>query len=151
MRAAYRAGFGHQVRMMRGTPDWFLALFTAPLLSAVFVTIFLHAGRGDLTGYGVLAPALMSLWAMSLQTAGELISRERENGSLEALLAAPAPFAAVLLGRISAVTTISMVAFGQSWLVGWALTGVPVPVPHPALFVVTVLATTVAMTGWAGV
>lgn len=137
--------------MMRGTPDWFLALFTAPLLTAVFVTIFVHADRGDLTGYGVLAPALMSLWAMSLQTAGELISRERENGSLEALLAAPAPFGAVLLGRISAVTVISMVAFAQSWLVGWALTGTAVPVPHPALFLVTVVATTVAMTGWAGV
>lgn len=148
---AARAGFAHQVRMMRGNPDWFLALFTAPLLTAVFVTIFLHAGRGDLTSYGVLAPALMALWAMSLQTAGELISRERENGSLEALLAAPAPFAAVLLGRISAVTSISMLAFVQSWLVGWALTGSPVPVAHPLLFAVTVVVTVVAMTGWAGV
>lgn len=146
-----RAGFAHQVRMMRGTPDWFLALFTAPLLTAVFVSIFTHAGRGDLSSYGVLAPALMALWAMSLQTAGELISRERENGSLEALLAAPAPFAAVLFGRISAVTSISMVAFAESWLVGWALTGDPVRIIHPGLFVITVALTVVAMTGWAGV
>lgn len=148
---AARAGFSHQVRMMRGTPDWFLALFTAPLLTAVFVTIFTHAGRSDLTSYGVLAPALIALWAMSLQTAGELISRERENGSLEGLLAAPAPFAAVLFGRIAAVTAVSMFAFVESWLVGWALTGTPVPIAHPALFAATVALTALAMTGWAGV
>lgn len=149
--ASVSAGFSIQVRQMRGTPDWFLALFTAPLMTAVFLTIFQHAGRDDLTSYGVLAPALMGLFAMSLQTAGELISRERENGSLEALLAAPAPFAGVLFGRISAVTTISLLAFAESWLVGWALLGAPVPIAHPLLFAVTVAVTTMAMTGWAGV
>ncbi len=148
---AIGAGCAHQLRMMRGTPDWFLALFTTPLLTAVFLTIFQASARQDLTTYAVLAPALMALWTMSLQTAGELISQERENGSLEALLAAPAPFAAVLFGRIGAVTLVSLVAFVEAWLVGWLLTGAPLPVPHPVLFVLTVAATTWSMTGWAGV
>ncbi|ROR73236.1 ABC transporter permease [Bogoriella caseilytica] len=148
---AFAVGASSQVRQMRGNPDWFLAMFTAPLLTAVFVTIFLAADRGDLTAYGVLAPALICLFQMSLQTAGELISRERENGSLEALLAAPVPFAALLMGRIAAVTAISMVGFAESWLVGWVLTGTPVPIAHPEVFAVTVALTAVAMTGWAGV
>lgn len=145
------AGFRVQLQHMRGTPDWFLALFTAPLTTAVFVTIFIHAGRTDLTAYAVLAPALIALWQMSLQTAGELISRERENGSLEGLLAAPAPFPAVLIGRIAAVTSVSLLAFVESWLVGWLLTGTVTAVAHPIAFVVTLLCTAIAMTGWAGV
>lgn len=151
MTAVVAAGWRMQWQSMRGNPDWFLALFTAPLLTAVFVTIFQHAGRGDLTAYGVLAPALIALWAMSLQTSGELISRERENGSLEGLLAAPGRFDAMLLGRIGLVTTISLLAFLESWLAGWLLTGRPVPVEHPVIFGATVLVTAVAMTGWAGV
>lgn len=151
MTGVVAAGWRMQWQSMRGNPDWFLALFTAPLLTAVFVTIFQHAGRGDLTTYGVLAPALIALWAMSLQTSGELISRERENGSLEGLLAAPGRFDAMLLGRIALVTTISLAAFLESWLAGWLLTGSPVPVVHPWLFAGTVLVTAVAMTGWAGV
>ncbi|WP_125775324.1 ABC transporter permease [Antribacter gilvus] len=140
-----------QLRQMRGTPDWFLALFTAPLTTAVFVTIFLHAGRGDLTAYGVLAPALIALWQMSLQTAGELIAKDRENGSLEALLAAPAPFAALLGGRVLAVVAVSLVAFAEAWAVGWALTGSPVDVAHPWVFLLVLGLTALAMTGWAGV
>lgn len=140
-----------QFRSMRGNPDWYLALIVAPVHTAVFVTIFQHAGRGDLTAYGVLAPALITLWAMSLQTSGELISRERENGSLEGLLAAPGRLDAMLLGRTAAVTVISLLAFVESWTIGWLLTGEIVRIEHPGIFVATVLATATAMTGWAGV
>ncbi len=145
------AGWRMQLQSMRGNPDWFLALIVAPLHTAVFVTIFQHAGRGDLTAYGVLAPALISMWAMSLQTSGELISRERENGSLEGLLAAPGRFDLMLLARMAAVTVLSLLAFVESWLAGWLLTGAPVRVEHPTLFAASLLVTTLAMTGWAGV
>lgn len=145
------AGWRMQLQSMRGNPDWFLALIIVPLQTVVFVTIFLHAGRGDLTAYGVLAPALISLWALSLLTSGELISRERDNGSLEGLLAAPGRFDVVMLGRIGAVTVLSLVAFVESWVVGWLLTGTPVPVEHPWLFAITLVVSALAMTGWAGV
>ncbi|MFK5691391.1 ABC transporter permease [Ornithinimicrobium sp. LYQ92] len=147
----YLAGWRLQLQSMRGNPDWFLALLIAPLQTIVFVTIFQHAGRGDLTAYGVLAPALIALWGLSLQTSGELITHERENGSLEGLLGAPGRFDVVMLGRISAVTTLSLLAFAECWLTGWLLTGQLLPVSHPGMFVLTVLVTAWAMTGWAGV
>ncbi|ASO18777.1 ABC-2 type transport system permease protein [Actinoalloteichus hoggarensis] len=144
-------GFGSQLRRMRGNPDWFLALFTAPLLTVVFLAIFQAGGRDDLAPYGVLAPALIALWGMALQTAGELISRERDNGSLELLVAAPASFGTVLTGRILAVTTVSLLAFVESWLVGMLMTGVPIAVEHPLVFTVTILCTAIAMAGTATV
>lgn len=147
----FLAGWRMQWQSMRGNPDWLLSLLTAPLQTAVLVLIVVHAGRGDLTSYAVLAPALMALWAMALQTSGELISHERENGSLEGLLAASGRFDVVMLGRLTLVTVLSSVAFVEAWLTGWLITGTPLPVAHPWLLLVTVLVTTVAMTGWAGV
>ncbi|GAA3066678.1 MULTISPECIES: ABC transporter permease [Actinomycetes] len=145
------AGFSEQVRQMRGNADWLMPLITAPLLTVVFVTIFLHADRHELMGHAVLAPALMTMWSVSLLTAGELISRERENGSLEGLLAAPAPFGLVLFGRIAAVTMISLLGFLESWTVGSLILGGPVSIAHPGAFSATKLVTYLAMTCWAGV
>lgn len=142
-------GLRVQLLQMRGNPDWFLALFTAPLMTMVFVSIFQNAGRADLAAYGVLAPALIALWQMALQTSGELISRERENGSLEGLIAAPVSFGSLLLGRILAVTGVSLVAFIESWLVGWAMVGHLIPIFHPWMFIATVTTTCLAMAGTA--
>lgn len=151
MTRVYAAGWRMQLQGMRGNPDWFLTLFLAPLQTVVFVTIFQHAGRGDLTAYGVLAPALIALWGLSLQTSGELITAERENGSLEGLLAATGRFDLMMLGRISAVTALSLVAFVECWLTGWLLTGQLLPLAHPLVFAAAVLVSAWAMTGWAGV
>lgn len=145
------AGWRMQAQSMRNNPDWFLTLILAPLQTVVFVTIFQHAERGDLTAYGVLAPALIALWALSLQTSGELISQERENGSLEGLLAAPGQFDVMMLGRISLVTTLALLAFVECWLTGWLITGQLVPIAHPVVFGVVVVVSAWAMTGWAGV
>lgn len=145
------ASFGVQLRQMRGNADWMMPLITTPLLTVVFVTIFLHAGRLELVSYAVLAPALMAMWSTSLMSAGELISSERENGSLEGLIAAPAPFGVVLFGRIAAITTLSLAGFVEAWAVGSLLIGEPVPVAHPWQFGAAVLVTVLAMTCWAGV
>lgn len=145
------AGWHMQQRSMRDNPDWYLTLFLAPLQTIVFVTIFLFAGREDLSAYGVLAPALIALWGMALQTSGELITYERENGSLEGLLAAPARFDVVMFGRISVVTAFSLLAFVECWIAGWLITGSPIPVAHPWIFAATTAVTAWAMTGWAGV
>lgn len=144
-------GFTSQLRQMRATPDWLLALFTTPLMTVAFVALVDHADRRDLTAYAVLAPALIALWQMALQTAGELVTTERENGSLEALLATPGSFAALLAGRIAAVTAVSLLAFVEAWGVGWAMTGSPLAVAHPVVFAATVLVSAAAMTATAGI
>ncbi|WP_120005008.1 ABC transporter permease [Nesterenkonia muleiensis] len=145
------ASFCLQLRQMRGNADWMMPLITTPLLTIVFVTIFLHAGRLELVSYAVLAPAMMAMWSTSLMSAGELISSERENGSLEGLIAAPAPFGLVLFGRIAAVTTLSLAGFAEAWVTGSLLIGEPVPIAQPWHFSAAVLVTVLAMTCWAGV
>lgn len=144
------AGLVFQLRTMRRSPDQFLALVTAPLMTLVLLSITRHAGRDDLAGYAVVAPALIALWQMALLTAGEVVANERDNGSLEGLVATPAPFAAVITGRVAAVTLVSLLGFAESWLSARLVLGVTVHVGHPGWFALTVAATALAMAGTAG-
>lgn len=125
------AGMEREARELRRSPDQLMALVTAPLLTLVFLAIMLHADRHDLAPYAVLAPALLVLWQMALQTSGDTVESERENGSLEALLATPSPLPAVIGGRIVTVTLVSMLGFVESWLVAGLVFGVWVEVFHP--------------------
>ncbi len=124
-----------------------MALVTAPTLTLVFLAIMLHAGRTDLAPFAVLAPALLVLWQMALQTSGDTVESERENGSLEALVASPTPLAAVIVGRIAAVTAVSLLGFVESWLVAAIVFGVRVHIYHPELFFSTLLVTGYATAG----
>jgi ABC-2 type transport system permease protein len=144
-----RAGFVFQVRVLRRSFGDMIALVTAPMMTLVFLAITRNAGRTDLAPYAVLAPALIVLWAVALLIAGEIVTRERENGSLEALIATPASFPAVVTGRIAAVTLLSLAGFAESWLAAWAVFGVVVPVFHPVAFAATLAVTALAMAGTA--
>lgn len=143
------AGWLREIRQLRRSPDRLLALITAPVLTLVFLAITEYAGRRDLAPFAVLAPALLALWQMALLTSGEIVASERDNGSLEALIAVPTSFAAVITGRVCAVTTVSLLGFAESWLAAALLFGVRVPILHPWEFAVTALVTAAATAGTA--
>jgi ABC-2 type transport system permease protein len=130
-------------------PQDLLVLLTVPLYTVIFLAIFRNAGRDDLLGFGILAPVLLALWLMSLFISGEIIDRDRWNQTLELVLAAPAPFAVVIVGRIFTVTATSLLAFVEAWLVARLLFGVTINVAHPVVFVVGLGATSLAMSGTA--
>jgi ABC-2 type transport system permease protein len=143
------AGFVFEVRVLRRSFGEMIALVTAPMMTLVFLAITRHAGREDLAPYAVVAPALIVLWAVALLIAGEIISRERENGSLEALVATPASLPAMVTGRIAAVTLLSLFGFVESWLAAWLVFRVSVPVWHPVVFGAALVVTALAMAGTA--
>lgn len=143
------AGVRLEGHNMRRSPDELLALVTAPVLTLVFLSITLHAGRTDLSPYAVLAPALLALWQMALLTSGETVAAEREDGTLEGLVASPASFVGVITGRILTVTLISLAGFVESWLVAALVFGIVVPVVHPGAFLIAALATAFATAGTA--
>lgn len=141
------AGLRRELRELRRSPDRLMALVTSPMLTLTFLAIMLHAGRHDLAPFAVLAPALLALWQMALLTSGDTITSERENGSLEALVAAPTPVPAVVGGRIVAVTLVSLIGFAESWLAAGLVFGIWVQVFHPLVLVLTVLVTGFATAG----
>ncbi|AVV44171.1 ABC transporter permease [Streptomyces sp. ID05-04B] len=141
--------FRLQALMTLRTPDIAHVFVTTPLYTLVFLSIQVHAGRPDLAGYAVLAPALMALWSMALQTAGELVSEERDRGTMEAVVAAPASYPAVVNVRIAAVTLFGALSFAEAWLVAYGVFGLTVRIEHPGLFLAAVLVSAFAMAGTA--
>lgn len=121
-----------------------IIFFTLPLQTAGFLSIFRHAGRSDLDAYALVAPALIALWQMSLMVSGEIIATERDNQSLESLVAAPGSIPALLIGRISAVTLISLFGFLETAVTGWAFFDVSLNIGSPGILVLTLLTTTTA-------
>ena len=146
---ALRTGFRFETRVLRRSFGELIALVTAPLMTLAFLAIIRHAGREDLAPYAVLAPALIVLWGVALLVSGEIIAQERENESLEAMVASPASFAGVLTGRIAAVTLVSLVGFAESWLAAYLVFRVAVPVAHPGAFGLVIAVTALAMAGTA--
>lgn len=146
---AFAAAARLELAALRADPGDLLALVTAPLFTVAFLAITRYAGRTDLTGYAVLAPAVLAVLGMAILTSGEVVSRDRFTGTLEMALASPTPLPVIVLGRIATVTAVSQVAVAESWLVAWLGFGVTVPIAHPGLFAVTLCAAAIAMAGTA--
>ena len=126
-----------------------MALANAPLLTVAFLAIMRHADRPDLEAYAVIAPTVITVWQMALLVSGEIIDFERQNGSLEAMIAAPTPLGAMILGRVMTVTAVSLVSLIESAAVARLLFGVSLGLEHPGVFAGALAATAFAMAGTA--
>lgn len=146
---AFFAAARFQLWHSRRKPGDIQALVTAPLYTLVFMSIVGDAGRHDLVGHAVLAPALMAVIMTSLLVAGEIIDEDRFLGTLEATIAAPTPLPVVVAGRVLGVTLVGLLGFVGSWLVAWLAFGELVPIANPVVFAVTLLAVAAGMSGTA--
>jgi ABC-2 type transport system permease protein len=145
----FLAGLRLELRILRADLDSLIPLFTAPLFTIIFLAIVRNGGRHDLQPDALVAPVLMTLWWFALFQGGQLISGDRWQGLLEWLLAAPVAFAAVILGRITAVMAFGLVGFFEVWGIAELMFGVGFPFDHPLELVLTLLATVFAMSGTA--
>jgi len=146
---AFLAGARVQLSFIRAYPDALIPFFTAPLFTVIFMMIFRHSGRPDLTGYAAIAPVFIALWWLALFQSGWVIQTDRWSGTIELLVAAPSSFAANVLGRIVATTMLGVFSFGEAWLVARVIFGAAVTVHHWWTFVATVVVTLAAMAGTA--
>lgn len=143
------AGFRFQAIETRHSPGDLQIVATTPLFALVFLSIVLAAGRDDLVGHALLAPALMALIGQAILLGGEVIDRERWSGTLEAVVAAPANLATLTLGRVLFITTMSIVCFVEVWLVARLAFGLTIGVAHPVWFAAGLLAVAFATAGTA--
>jgi ABC-2 type transport system permease protein len=122
---------------------WILLM---PFFSVIFTAIMLHSGRTDLVGYALVAPLLIAIGQMGFYVSAELLARDQWMQTLELVVASPAPFFLVLATRISLVSSIGLLGFVESWLIARFGFGIEVPVYHPLVLLVTLLATSLAST-----
>jgi ABC-2 type transport system permease protein len=116
-------------------PQWLIPSSIAPVMFALAAfELYRDAGPG-LVLYAILGAGMMSMWGQTLYGSGWAIGQDRELGTLEPTLGAPAPYLYVVAGRVvwNAVTGL----FGGAlvFLVIRFAYGAPLPLLHPVEFV----------------
>jgi ABC-2 type transport system permease protein len=152
MRSLRLLGIGwlfHVKMLARSSFDGLLGILY-PLFFATVAFFMFRAGGGESTLlYASLGAAVMGIWSSTSTTAGSAMQRERWHGTLELLVAAPTHFSLVLLPVTIAMTTIGLYSMAATLLWGRLVFGIDISIEHPALFVVSVVATVVTI-GTAG-
>jgi ABC-2 type transport system permease protein len=146
MGTSVRAALRLQLSIMRAQLARAAILVAIPFYALIFFAIVRANGRPDLDSTALLAPALAGMWTLCLHLAGDIVDGDRWSGVLDAVLAAPARLFHVVLGRSAAVGLISLVAFVEAVLCALVFFQTRLPVAHPWLLVLGLLATVFAST-----
>jgi ABC-2 type transport system permease protein len=117
-------------------PQWLIPSSIAPVIFALSAFELYRSAGPDLVLYAILGAGMMSMWGQTLYGSGWAISLDREWGTLEPTLGAPASYLYVVGGRViwNAVTGL----FGGAivFLIVRLAYGGPLPLQNPAQFVV---------------
>lgn len=116
-----------------------------PLFFATVAFFMYRAGSPDALFYASLGASVMGIWGATTTAAAGAMQRERWHGTLELLVAAPAPFALVLLPVTIAMSTIGLYSMTTTLLWGRVLFGIHVHIEHWLLFCLSVPATVIAI------
>ena len=92
-----------------------------------------------------LGATVMAIWSSVAFSSGGAIEIQRSLGTLELLVAAPVPFAAVLAPITIATSAIGVYALGATLFWGRLLFGIPLHFEHPLLFAISLPAAIAAI------
>ena len=135
-------GWVHHLKILsRSAFDGILGVLW-PLFFATTAFFMFRAGAGgEALVYAALGASVMGVWSATSVAASSALQRERWQGTLELLVAAPVHFALVLMPITIAMSTIGVYSLAATLLWGRVLFGIAVPLEHPLLFALAVPAT----------
>jgi ABC-2 type transport system permease protein len=138
-----------QIQITRQNVEDLRPILTMPLVTLVSLAVLLHAGKPELAPYGLVAAVLMTAGQMGNFVASEIVFQERNEQTLELVVASPAPYFFVLLARILVLTSLGLVGALESWLIARLVFGLHIAIYHPALAAITLVCTCIAAAGTA--
>ncbi|MFP5297938.1 MAG: ABC transporter permease [Actinomycetota bacterium] len=117
-------------------------ILTSVLQPVIFATIaffmFRSGARGESLLYVALGAGLMGIWSSTLFGSGGLIQWERYQGTLEVLMAAPAPFVLILLPATIANASIGIYSLTATIAWGKIFFDIPLDIASPGLFALAI-------------
>ena len=129
-------GWWLHLKMMSRSPFQAILVVIWPLVFATTAMLMyrVRGDSGDLL-YAALGSSVMAIWSTVGTVASGVLQSQRGYGTLELLVAAPAPFAVAVFPITLAVSTIG--AYGMVATLVWAqvLFGVKIAVAAPVSFV----------------
>lgn len=117
-----------------------------PLFFATIAFLMYGLNGNDRTLlYASVGASVMGVWSAVSTSGSGAVQRERWQGTLELLVAAPVPLATVLLPITTAMATVGLYAMVATLLWGRFLFGIDVTIEHPWLFALSVPGTVLAI------
>ncbi len=148
MRTLRLVWVGWKFHLKTLTYSWFFILTSVflPLLIATIAYYMFKAGqRPGTLFYASLGAGVYGIWSSTLFGSGGAIQWQRWQGTLEVLVAAPAPFFLVLLPLTLATSTIGVYSLVATTVWGRLVFGIPFTLVHPALFALAVPVTVLGL------
>ena len=135
----------HLKMLSRSAFDGILGILW-PLFFATVAFLMYRINSDDRTLlYASVGASVMGVWS-SVSTSGSgVVQRERWQGTLELLVAAPVPMPVILLPITVAMATIGLLSMVVTLLWGRFLFGIDVNVVHPVLFLVALPVTVISV------
>ena len=135
-----------QLKSLTRSGFFILVTILQPIIFAsIAFFMFRAGGRAPTLLYAALGAGLMGIWSATLFGSGGIIQWERWQGTLELLVAAPAPFVLVLLPFTLATSSLGMYSIGATLLWGKLFFGIPLELENPLLFVVAIPVTVLGL------
>lgn len=140
-----------QLALAWRTPNYWMTQATTPVQVVLFLSVVDAFDRPDLLAHALLAPALMTMWSTAVWTGGSVIRNDRWGGLIELHVAAPRSYWWVVVARVAAVVTLSLLVIPITLLTAWVTYGVVIDVQHPAALLLAVVLTAAAIVATATV
>ena len=141
-------GVGWLFHLKSLTNSLFFILISV-LQPIIFASIaFFMVQNGNQSGtllYVALGAGLMGIWSATLFGSGGAIQWQRWQGTLELLVAAPAPFIMSLLPLTIATSSIGLYSIAATLVWGRIFFGVPLDFAHPLQLAVALPATVLSL------
>ncbi|MFL6041035.1 MAG: ABC transporter permease [Gaiellales bacterium] len=139
---------GWRFHLANLTQSGFFVLVSAvqPVIFATIAFYMWRSGQREGTLLAVaLGAGLMGMWSSTLFGSGGAIQFQRWHGTLEVLIAAPAPFILTLLPITIATASLGLYSVAGTLAWGWLLFGMPVDIVHPGAFAVALPAAVLSL------
>jgi ABC-2 type transport system permease protein len=135
----------HLKMLSRSAFDGILGILWPLFFATVAFLMYRINGDDRVLLYASVGASVMGVWS-SVSTSGSgVVQRERWQGTLELLVAAPVPMPVILLPITVAMATIGLLSMVVTLLWGRFLFGIDVNVAHPVLFLVALPVTVVSV------
>jgi ABC-2 type transport system permease protein len=142
---AVLAGMRFQWWQVRTNFDELQTFVLAPLFTLIFCGIAVSGGRRDLLPATALGAGLVCMWVVCVQVGGNVIDRERWDGTFEPLVSTPAGLYRVVVGKVNIVVVMAALVLPEVWLVAYLAFGRAITVPHPGAFLAATALTLVGL------
>lgn len=129
----------------RSAFDGLLSLVWPLFFATTVFLMYRQSSRGGALLSAALGAAVMGVWSATSTTAAAVLQRERRQGTLELMVAAPVPFPYLVFPITLSMATVGAYSMATTLLWGRFVFGVHVVVRQPFAFAVAIVVTVMAI------